>query len=217
MTDTKVEQEVRAALKASREALNNGDRDGFASSLSTSAECTMIGSDPEEWYTGTQLLANWDEAMTAGGNPVRAMQDEVFVHVNGDVAWVEGRGRIHRPFRTRECPVRLTGVLLKEDGKWKGVRWQGVNRCSQRSDLRLRLASDQDLCPLGEDERGIKRTKPDILKGERAISWPVQRATRRLLRPLPSGSINSSSCSFRSHRKHLEVSASDGDSLLSEW
>ena len=121
VTDTKVEQEVRAALEASREALNNGDRDGFASSLSTSAESTIIGSDPEEWYTGTQLLANWDEAMTAGGNPVRAMQDEVFVHVNGDVAWVEGRGRLIDP-SGRECPVRLTGVLLKEDGKWKGVQ-----------------------------------------------------------------------------------------------
>lgn len=93
VTDINVEQEVRAALEASLEALNNGDRESFASSLSTSAECTMIGSDPDEWYTGEQLLANWDEAMSAGGNPVRAVQDEVFVHVNGDVAWVEGRGR----------------------------------------------------------------------------------------------------------------------------
>jgi hypothetical protein len=128
VTDTDAEQEVqevqevRAVLAAMMEAMNTGDRDAFASFASRRFESTIIGSDPEEWVTGEQLLAALDEAMTAGGNRVRGVADETFVHVLGDVAWIEGRGRFIDP-TGRECAFRQTGVLLKEDGTWKGVQW----------------------------------------------------------------------------------------------
>jgi ketosteroid isomerase-like protein len=121
VTDTDAEQEVRAALAAMMEALNTADRDALAPLLATGGECTMIGSDPEEWLTGDQLLVVLDQAMQAGGNPVRGELDETFVHVRGDVAWVEARGKFIDP-TGRECLLRSTGVLIKEDGAWKGVQ-----------------------------------------------------------------------------------------------
>lgn len=121
MADTDVEQEVRAVLAAMQEALNAGDRDAVASSLAKGVECTMIGTDPEEWWSGDQLVAALDEALTAGGSPVRGVIDDTFVHVRGDVAWVEARGRFVDP-TGRECAVRNTAVLIREDGTWKGVQ-----------------------------------------------------------------------------------------------
>jgi hypothetical protein len=121
VTDTDVEQQVRAGLMAMVEALNNGDRNGVAASLSTRVECTLIGSDPEEWLTGDQLLAVMDQGMLAGDSPVRVVLDDTFVHVMGEVAWVEGRGRFIDP-TSRERPYRMTAVVVREDGEWKGVQ-----------------------------------------------------------------------------------------------
>jgi uncharacterized protein (TIGR02246 family) len=121
MADTDAEQEVRAVMATMREALNAGDRETVASLLATGAECTMIGTDPEEWSSGDELVAALDQAMTAGGSAVRGVIDETFVHVRGDVAWIEARGRLIDP-AGRECACRNTAVLIREDGTWKGVQ-----------------------------------------------------------------------------------------------
>lgn len=60
-------------------------------------------------------------AAGGGGDEIQAVADDVNVHVQGDVAWVEGRGR----FTTAgggERPVRMIGVLVREDGQWKAVQ-----------------------------------------------------------------------------------------------
>jgi ketosteroid isomerase-like protein len=104
-----------------REAINNRDRDAVASTLATSVECTIIGSAPEEWLTGDQVRSGLDAAMTAEASSVRVEMDDTFVHVRGDVAWIEGRGRFVDP-AGRERAFRMTGVDIKEEAGWKGVQ-----------------------------------------------------------------------------------------------
>ena len=43
------------------------------------------------------------------------------IHVQGDVAWAEGRGRFTRAGGGQR-PVRMTGVFVREDGRWKVVQ-----------------------------------------------------------------------------------------------
>ena len=54
---------------------------------------------------------------SAAGDDIRAVADDIDVHVQGDIAWVEGRGRFTRADGA-ERPVRMTCVLVREDGRW---------------------------------------------------------------------------------------------------
>ena len=56
-----------------------------------------------------------------GKRDVRAVAGDLGIHVKGDVAWVEGQARFVRADGA-ERPVRMTGVLVREDGQWKVVQ-----------------------------------------------------------------------------------------------
>src|SRR5262249_44358544 len=80
---------------------------------------SLSGTDAEEWWTSTQVV---DAAATAGGgNGIRGAAGDTGIHVQGDIAWTEGRGRFTRADGA-ERPVRVTGVLVREDGRWKVVQ-----------------------------------------------------------------------------------------------
>jgi ketosteroid isomerase-like protein len=94
-------------------------RRGCAPSSPSVPGAVHIGTDAGEWCTTSQLA---DEVAAAGGgDDVRAVAGEVDVHVQGDIAWVEGRARFIRAHGT-ERPVRTTGVFVREGGQWKLVQ-----------------------------------------------------------------------------------------------
>lgn len=107
-------EEVRAAVGEMIDAQNAGDAERLRSLLSERPDAVHIGTDAGEWWTGKELLGD----VAAGGDgDIQVVADDLDVHVQGDVAWVEGRGR----FTNRgggERPVRMTGVLIREHGRW---------------------------------------------------------------------------------------------------
>jgi uncharacterized protein (TIGR02246 family) len=109
-------EEVRAAVRETIDAQNAGDAARLQSLLSQRPDAVHIGTDAEEWWTSKQIL----DELAAGGDgagDVQVVADDLEVHVHGDVAWVEGRGR----FTNRsgaERQVRMTGVLVREHGRW---------------------------------------------------------------------------------------------------
>lgn len=119
MAGTGPEDEVRKVLDELIEAQNAGDAERLRSMLSQRPDAVHIGTDAEEWETSNQLIDA--VAAAGGGDDVRAVADEIFIHVEGDVAWAEGRGRFTRP-GGGERPVRMTGVFIREDGQWKIVQ-----------------------------------------------------------------------------------------------
>jgi len=119
MAGTEPQDEVRKVLDEMIEAQNAGDAERLRSMLSERPDAVHIGTDAEEWWTSKQVI---DATATAGGgDDIRVVADDTDIHVQGDIAWAEGRGRFTRADGT-ERPVRVTGVLVREDGRWRVVQ-----------------------------------------------------------------------------------------------
>jgi ketosteroid isomerase-like protein len=106
-------EEVRAAVGEMIDAQNAGDAGRLRPLLSERTDAVHIGTDSEEWWTSKEIL---DEVAAGGGGDIQVIADDLDVHVQGDVAWVAGRGR----FTNRsggQRPVRMTGVLVREQGR----------------------------------------------------------------------------------------------------
>ena len=119
MAGTGSQDEIRKLIDELIEAQNSGDAPRLRTMLSERDEAVHIGTDAEEWWTSSQLIDG--VAAAGGGGDIRVVADDVDVHVHGDIAWVEGRGRFTRADGA-ERPVRVTGVLVREGGHWKLVQ-----------------------------------------------------------------------------------------------
>lgn len=117
MAATGSQDEIRKLLDELIEAQNSGDAPRLRTMLSERADAVHIGTDAEEWWT-SKLLLDAAAVDVHGENDVRAVADDLDIHVHGDIAWIEGRGRFTRADGA-ERPVRMTGVLVREDGQWK--------------------------------------------------------------------------------------------------
>jgi len=117
-------EEVRAAVGEMIDALNAGDAGRLRPLLSQRTDAVHIGTDAEEWNTSKEILdemaagSDGDVQAAAGSDgDVQVVVDDLDVHVQGDVAWVEGRGRFtNRSGAQRQ--VRMTSVLVREHGRW---------------------------------------------------------------------------------------------------
>jgi ketosteroid isomerase-like protein len=119
MAGTGPQDEVRKVLDEMIEAQNAGDAGRLRSMLSERPDAVHIGTDAEEWWTSGQVVDA--VAAASGGDDIRAVADDIDVHIHGDTAWAEGRGRFTRADGA-ERPVRMTGVLVREDNQWKVVQ-----------------------------------------------------------------------------------------------
>jgi ketosteroid isomerase-like protein len=119
MAGTGPQGEIRKVFDEMLEAQNAGDAVRLRSMLSERPDAVHIGTDAEEWWTSKQVLDA--TAAVGGGDDIRAVADDIDIHVQGDIAWVEGRGRFTHA-GGGERPVRMTGVFVREDGQWKVVQ-----------------------------------------------------------------------------------------------
>jgi len=119
MAGTGVQDEIRAVFDQLLAAQNAGDAERVRSMLSERPDAVHIGTDAEEWWTSKQLVD--DMAALGGGDEIQTVADDIDVHVQGDVAWAEGHGRFRRA-GGGERPMRVTSVLVREDGRWKVVQ-----------------------------------------------------------------------------------------------
>lgn len=119
MAGTEAQDEIRAVLDQLLEAQNAGDAERVRSALSGRPGAVHIGTDADEWWTSNQVADA--VAAAGGGDDIQAVADDLDIHVHGDMAWAEGRARFTSP-DGRARPVRMTGVLAREDGQWKVVQ-----------------------------------------------------------------------------------------------
>jgi hypothetical protein len=90
-------------------------------------ECVLsIGSDPNEWIEGEQVLEAFKRALQEEEDVRSSPSEDDFVReldafVEGTVGWAASRFR-WRSKDGREIPMRWSAVFHREEGEWKMVQ-----------------------------------------------------------------------------------------------
>ena len=119
MAGTESQDEIRKLLDEMIEAQNSGDALRLRIMLSERPDAVYIGTDAGRGGPAVSSRMTWRPS--AAGDDIRAVADDIDVHVQGDIAWAEGHGRFTRADGA-ERPVRMTCVLVHEGGQWTAVQ-----------------------------------------------------------------------------------------------
>ena len=110
-------EEQRRVLDVIHEMLDAQELGNVGRVLDTfagSSEAANMATDGVKWETSWEAA----HAVTAvPGDGLRLVAGHFDVHLQGGVAWAEGLGRISNQSGA-ERPVRMTCVLVREQGKW---------------------------------------------------------------------------------------------------
>ena len=104
--------ELRELVLRAYEAMANGDTSFYDRHLSQQEGTLIIGTDPNEWWTGYDTITQVFKAQMREMGGVECLPDDPQAYSLGDVGWVADRPK----FR-----LRMTLVFAKEDGAWTVV------------------------------------------------------------------------------------------------
>lgn len=114
--------ELEALVRRLAEAQAAGDVDGLLATLSGDQETIVIGTDPDEWWTGSKITemvrAQLAEMKQVG---IKLAATDAHGFQLGDVGWVSDQSRFVLADGS-EVNLRVTGVAVREDGDWKFVQ-----------------------------------------------------------------------------------------------
>jgi hypothetical protein len=77
----------------------------------------ILGTEPGEWYAGYEkarnlILSDWQKWGT-----LSIVIQDAYIVVNGNISWFATIGRVGWP--DHNLPIRVTGILVNSDNKWK--------------------------------------------------------------------------------------------------
>jgi hypothetical protein len=118
-----VRSEIVQQLKAFQEGYEGRDTasvDSFMRRLFSPENVLILGTMPREIYVGFEdasdlIFSDWDE-----WGDCRFLIDNAHISAHGEVAWFATIGHVEFDLSSLlVLPLRLTGVLVREDGIWK--------------------------------------------------------------------------------------------------
>jgi ketosteroid isomerase-like protein len=113
--------EIRAVANRYFDAIRNGDTDYLAEFVSRDDSTLLIGTDPNEWWTGYErIMGIWRAQMEAVGGSFPMRPSNIQAYRDGNVGWFSAQPVLAMP-DADEISFRLTAVVRKEDGDWKLV------------------------------------------------------------------------------------------------
>jgi ketosteroid isomerase-like protein len=113
--------EVREVAMHYFDAICRGDTSYLEQFVSRDDGTLLIGTDPDEWWTGHErIIAIWKAQFEAVGGsfPIRATNLQAYR--DGNIGWFAAQPVVTLPDGTA-APFRMTAVVRKEDGDWKLV------------------------------------------------------------------------------------------------
>ncbi len=132
-------EEILVALHALQDGYTKRDVakiDAFMNELFVKTdEVQLLGTDSGEWNRGFVAIEKFiRNDWTYWGN-VRIDVERATISAKEDVAWVALPGQVE--FASGSRPIRLTGTLIRTDGKWKFelVQFQWLDRKAGLRDL----------------------------------------------------------------------------------
>jgi hypothetical protein len=117
----KPSHDVQSMIAEYFRAAAGGDSAWIRRHVSSRPEMRLVGSDPTEWFTGTDavdFLAR--EAETLGGS-VRVDPGHPDGYEEGDIGWGITNPTLTMPDGTTVTP-RWSAVLHRQDGEWEFVQ-----------------------------------------------------------------------------------------------
>ena len=147
-------EEIRRVVERWKIAIAAGDEAAYLGRLSDHAGTLMIGTDPAEWFRGSETRAIWARQMQeTGAFPVTAT--EIQAWEEGSVGWAGVKEVIRWEGEALES--RATYILHLERGEWKVVHVHWSFPRSNLETLGRSLTVSFD-----ELERTMQRERPDL-------------------------------------------------------
>jgi hypothetical protein len=110
--------EVEALVLACYEAWGTGDVAAFESLLANDETVLLVGTDPNEWWSGRNAIIEALRALLPEVADMEFVPGHPQAFEYGDVAWYADRAAWRLPDGT-EVPFRMTGVVIREAAAWK--------------------------------------------------------------------------------------------------
>jgi hypothetical protein len=118
-----VRKEIIGQLNKFQEGYTDRDTsqvDAFMASLYSRENILILGTSPGEVFIGYDRAARLVKSDWESWGDCRFMVDSANISSEGDVAWFSTKGYVEFDLsRLLVLPLRLTGVMVKEDQVWK--------------------------------------------------------------------------------------------------
>ncbi|HYZ76599.1 MAG TPA: nuclear transport factor 2 family protein [Gaiellaceae bacterium] len=112
---------VKAFVEDFYRRLGDGDEEVLDTYLSRDEESVVIGTDPNECWTGFETIRRVWGAQIAEMQGFRIVPGNLVARAEGDVGWFADTPKFVLPDGS-EAPFGITGVVRRENGGWKLVQ-----------------------------------------------------------------------------------------------
>lgn len=113
--------EIEQVMRDTMDAMARSDLEEIGRRTSRDLGVVAIGTDASEWAEGfEEIMRLFRTSTPEGESSVSVAVDDIAAFREGHVGWAACR--VYFEVEGRKVPVRLTAVLLQEDGDWKAVQ-----------------------------------------------------------------------------------------------
>lgn len=113
--------DIENLMHESAAALERSDLAWVEEHTSRADGTVAIGTDPDEYARDFDTIMQLMRDSTLDAEPqIRIVIDDVRGYEDGDVGWSDATARFEHDGTS--VPVRITDVLLREDGVWRSVQ-----------------------------------------------------------------------------------------------
>jgi ketosteroid isomerase-like protein len=126
-SDSPATREIFAMLQQLNEGLARRNVNGIMELFAVSPEALVIGSKAGKIARGTDELRELFRTIVSAETNTRFDWKSYTVHSEGDVAWLFALADLvhESPEQTSRVPYRMTGLFLRQNGRWKWVQYHG--------------------------------------------------------------------------------------------
>jgi len=155
MAEVVPSEELRALLLRLYSAMEAQEVETLREMFSTSAHALAIGTDPNEWWTGSDGLEVWIvQIREAGGFRFKARKPTAYCV--GNVGWVADEPLVTIANGV-EIRVRVTAVLVIERGHWRIAQWHASIAQTNEESFGMAFTTSVDRI-----EHSVRADRPDV-------------------------------------------------------
>lgn len=155
MADVVPSEELRSFLLRLYSVWEAQDFEALREMFSTGAHVLVIGTDPNEWWTGSDGVEVWIlQTHELGG--LRLEPGRPVAYCIGNVGWVADQPLVTLG-NGAEFRIRVTAVLVIERGHWRIAHWHASIAQMNEESLGLSLTTSLD-----KIERSVRADRPDV-------------------------------------------------------